>query len=358
MMNDMMSTLIDADDPPDHPMTSTTPRPRPDDVDDTSPSHNDDDETSMTSALEFLHHYDCLLHVLEFLPWEDLNSFAMTCTLGRDIRKDHWLDQTRCGTIRIEKSSRSTNDKTTLPKKKKANNTMEFMDKIRERRWSEAFCGQRTHLRLLNLPDMCRSDDQIDFNRIATLKEVTSLDCSMTSNHKERLKAAQMGFTEYIDKAFSIGLALSLIVPNLQQLDISRLPLTSISVGWLAETLPLKTLYWNKAFVWPINNDSCEHIRALKDIEGLFLDDSRLVFSKEDLLPSVLWNCVADNNRNLKRLSLRKVKWYRHSRFHPLPQTALMRLVRCTPNLEWFRSDLTRENVEILQKERPHITFC
>jgi hypothetical protein len=331
-------------------MTPTTTAPPSKNKNRTLPG--DDDRTStMAAALD----YDCLLHVLEFLSWEDLNSFAMTCRLGREIREDPWLDQTRCGTIRIEKSPQK---KTTAVSIAKSNNTMEFMDKIRERKWSEAFCGQRTHLRLLNLLDLCSSDDQIDFNRIATLKEVTSLDCSMTPDQKQRLKAAQTGFSEYIDKAFSIGLALSLIVPNLKNLDISRLPLTSISVGWLAETLPLKTLCWKKAFVWPINNESCEHIRALQHIENLSLDESRLIFSKEDLLPSVLWSCLADHNRNLRRLSIRKVKWLRHSRFHPLPQTALMRLVRCIPNLEWFRSDLTRENVEILQKERPNVTFC
>lgn len=39
------------------------------------------------------------------------------------------------------------------------------------------------------------------------------------------------------------------------------------------------------------------------------------------------------------------------------PQWALMRFVRRTPTLKWFRSDLTRENIELLQYERPDIEF-
>jgi hypothetical protein len=35
----------------------------------------------------------------------------------------------------------------------------------------------------------------------------------------------------------------------------------------------------------------------------------------------------------------------------------LIRFVRNAPNLRWFRSDLTPENVAMLKAERPDVTF-
>jgi hypothetical protein len=39
------------------------------------------------------------------------------------------------------------------------------------------------------------------------------------------------------------------------------------------------------------------------------------------------------------------------------PCLSRRKFVRCTPTLRWFRSDLTPENVVLLQAERPEITF-
>jgi hypothetical protein len=40
-----------------------------------------------------------------------------------------------------------------------------------------------------------------------------------------------------------------------------------------------------------------------------------------------------------------------------IPQAALINFIRRASNLQWFRSDLTPENVKILGNERPDITF-
>lgn len=41
-----------------------------------------------------------------------------------------------------------------------------------------------------------------------------------------------------------------------------------------------------------------------------------------------------------------------------MPQEALMKFVRHMPKLNWFRSDLTPENIVMLQAERPEVHFC
>jgi hypothetical protein len=40
-----------------------------------------------------------------------------------------------------------------------------------------------------------------------------------------------------------------------------------------------------------------------------------------------------------------------------LPQSAIIKFVRRAANLAWLRSDLTPENVAMLQRERPDVTF-
>ena len=302
----------------------------------------DDEDWTCSSSLWFLHNHDCLLPILEFLPWQDLNNFAISSKKCYQVRNHHWLDQTRSGTIQLGNS--------------RVSSAMEFMDRIRERHWSQAFCGRRTHLRLTGLTNLSSGSDEIDFNRIASLKEVTSLDCSIIPKQARRILTT---YVEYIDKAFSLGLALSLIVPNLREIDMSHVPLTSIAVAWLAENNPnLVIIRWNRSLIWPINNECCDHIKACQHLEELYLDDCRMLLSHEDLDPDLLWTCYSSSIKKLRRVSLRKAKWYRKGSFCPVPQEALLKFVRCTPSLKWFRSDLTIENVATLQKERPDLTFC
>ena len=41
----------------------------------------------------------------------------------------------------------------------------------------------------------------------------------------------------------------------------------------------------------------------------------------------------------------------------PVRQEMLIKMVRLHPTLRWLRSDLTKENIAMLQQERPEITF-
>ena len=58
------------------------------------------------------------------------------------------------------------------------------------------------------------------------------------------------------------------------------------------------------------------------------------------------------------------LNWYNEkSRFVIIGETkegqaSLMRFVRSAGKLKWFRSDLTDDNISILQNERPDVVFC
>jgi hypothetical protein len=58
----------------------------------------------------------------------------------------------------------------------------------------------------------------------------------------------------------------------------------------------------------------------------------------------------------LERLSIKDTT-YTYLNTLPVTQEMIVKLVRHTPTLRWLRSDLTEDNVAILQQERPDITF-
>ena len=52
-----------------------------------------------------------------------------------------------------------------------------------------------------------------------------------------------------------------------------------------------------------------------------------------------------------------EIRFSRHPRY-AIPQKALIKFIRNAPTtLRWFRSNLTTENIKMLQHERPEIEF-
>jgi hypothetical protein len=305
-----------------------------------------------------LHDHDCLLTILHFLSWKDLNIFSLTSRGCYKVRSHASLDQTRSGTISLGRGVSSA----------KA-----LMDKARKEHWSGTFCGNRTHLRLSNLTHLSSDIDPIDeafIDNISPLQQVTSLDCSMVppllplqcETDNERLRSNRRPwflapFEDYVDKGFAQGLTLSLLVPNLRSIDMSYLPLTMIGVAWLTENNPnLEVIRWNGSLIWPISNGSENHLEALKFLKEVYLDEARMIFCA-DLNEDSLWNSLLHHTHRLERVSLLGTRWYRKGQLAELSQDYLVKFVLGTPSLQWFRSDLTPENVELLKKERPGVIF-
>lgn len=281
------------------------------------------------------------------------------------MRSHRSLDQTRSGSISLGKG---------------VTNAKALMDKVRQQHWSDAFCGHRTHLRLSNLTYLSSDIDPIDdafVDTISPLRQVTSLDCSMVppplpqhlvcgedKDDDERLRRSSSRrpwflapFEDYVDKGFAQGLTLSLLVPNLRSIDMSYLPLTMVGVAWLTENNPnLEVIRWNHSLVWPISDDSENHLEALKYLKEVYLDEARMIFCA-DLNADSLWKSLLAHTRQLERVSLLGTLWYQGGELSELSQASLVKFVRGTPSLQWFRSDLTLQNVELLKRERPEVTF-
>jgi hypothetical protein len=90
-------------------------------------------------------------------------------------------------------------------------------------------------------------------------------------------------------------------------------------------------------------------------ITDLFNDDDEVLRGESS---SYIFHRYVDE---LERVSLRNAKYYvygdRVANAKDIPQRGLIKFVRRATHLRWFRSDLSPENVAMLQRERPHVTF-
>jgi hypothetical protein len=298
------------------------------------------------STLSLLHDHDCFLNILGFLSWEDLNTFSLTSKGCRQARCHSSLDQTRSGTIFLGNG---------------ASDTFEFIEKVSDKNWANAFSGDRTHLRLEGLPHLAPRIDAIDgpfIHKIAPLKEVKTLDCSVLETSRNQTWLLE--YAEYVDKGLAQGLVVSLLFPNIREINMNCLPLTTLGVALIAESnTALEVVRWQRSIIWPISNEAYTYMQAFRNIKEIHLDESRMVVTA-GLNAERLWAFLTDHNQDfLTKVSLRGTLVYRRNGiFSLISQEALMKFVRCARNLKWFRSDLTMDNVATLKKERPDITFC
>jgi hypothetical protein len=106
-------------------------------------------------------------------------------------------------------------------------------------------------------------------------------------------------------------------------------------------------------------------LMACQSLKEIYMADSIFFYALVDtIIRQGEWRyrdifCLRHCNAFLERVSLKNAKYCSFLEGHPqiFPQFGLVRFVRGTPSLRWFRSDLSPENVAILQAERPEVTF-
>lgn len=114
------------------------------------------------------------------------------------------------------------------------------------------------------------------------------------------------------------------------------------------------------------------HFRALTDLTVdnfcfentdasllLNFDFAFLNLGRDDTDKYILMECP-----QLQRLSMKGATWMHNFVWdrsrgtpEPIPQHMLIKMVRNHGALRWLRSDLTEQNVAMLQQERPEMTF-
>ena len=170
----------------------------------------------------------------------------------------------------------------------------------------------------------------------------------------------------------------SLILPNLRELDLSN----TCHYGHGSEKLRrffdncscLEKLTWtNINWLFGIATCGVNWMNCTSNLKELYMDDSVFFDSGNELMDGrmsdledeehagIFWfyECTS---KVLERVSIKNAKYVAREQNSfdelPIPQTALIKYVRNAPtSLRWFRSDLSDENIKMLQNERPDIEF-
>ena len=188
---------------------------------------------------------------------------------------------------------------------------------------------------------------------------ITSLDfCSSTT-----------ATTSFYSKEKSYVLKIiSYLLPSLREVDFTNMFVGPDVVELFFENCSCleKLTFKNKFF-------ACggSEFKDAKNLKQLYMDDSHFCTDERNCdAYSNLENEVVSNefllhdcsSKVLERVSMRNAKMYvngkKTSLIPAIPQKALMKFILNAPRtLRWFRSDLTPENIKIVQRERPDIEF-
>jgi hypothetical protein len=192
-----------------------------------------------------------------------------------------------------------------------------------------------------------------------TLQHVTVLDLSFPSNALKKGTEIPAGILNILGR----------MMPFLREINLSNASVSDSSfLYFVDECRTLENITWNNNHesTWILGNVfmRCNNLKELYMDDSIFFSATVVEAALEDegnRVCCILYRC----NTKLERVSLKNLKISDGHRFnttpHPLrnvSQAALVKFVRLTPSLRWFRSDLIPENVAVLQAERPEVTFA
>lgn len=301
---------------------------------------------------------DCVLHILSFLPVDDINTFAMISNRYRQIRRHTSLDQTRTATIICSRRKHTTSESlcTTLEAARRT------------------LSAHYTHLKVLGLETV--EDNRSGMVRvpIETLSNVAKLELALNPNEP-------ISGNRRISKTLFRILADTL--PNMKELVLSRVEIGDHYAGatpveGLAHldkvqhvgSSMLHLTGWNyrdARGLTELSLDGCCLFHLVKDplsrgVKSMLLDRYSNETPNANMIQNHFLFCHC---RHLQRLSIKGAIWvvstyinpFIRSQSEPIPQEMIIKMVRFHQTLRWLRSDLSEGNVAMLQQERPEITF-
>ncbi|CAB9506780.1 expressed unknown protein [Seminavis robusta] len=197
------------------------------------------------------------------------------------------------------------------------------------------------------------------------LQQITHMDLSSDNNSNNNNN------NSYPQVAPSIGRLMTQVVPNLQELDLSYNHVTTAVLADAARNCPkLERIHLQNGLAGGVASSTGIDWKNCHALKELLLDGTLLQASKREVTEMFqdADNVVACPLRycmeNLERVSLKGCRHYDRLPKNavdvvsePFTQLGLIKFVRNAPNLRWFRSDLTADNVKMLQQERPEVIF-
>jgi hypothetical protein len=274
---------------------------------------------------------DCIVHIMSYLFRDDMDTVAICNRTCREARNNEIFDQTRTGIIVVTENSSIDS----------INNA------ITNGGWNTIFSGNRTRLKIIGFERLQLVGIGDD---IAQLTGVTSLDLSLPDD----------GLDLEVDSRYVRKLIQ--MCPNVADIDLSHVKVShGVHVVWNA-CLNSTRVSWKGCRGLLVCGMSSRHA-------GMEVNLSDAVFRSGNLQRTAMTVYGTDDHDEstyllrycpeLRRLDIKNASWRCNGMNgrEDLPQDIIIKMVRHHPNLVWLRSDLTSENVAMLKRERPEITF-
>ena len=295
---------------------------------------------------------DCLVHILSYLNYETMNIVAVCSQACREARSNDSLNQTRTRTIVCSERATGRSIYNILC------------------RWTQGLAlGDRpVHLRIENAfnigPDpngRSVTPHEAAEAYFGMQNRVASVDLSIDPEHVAAGREVDNDSIECILHTCA----------DMRELDMSSVTVAdaySLFATLHLDCQDLKCLTWNNSDGVSLNGTDMR----FSQIVALSLDDScfRSPCQSVDATRQLFEQPIANDRRlehylirecsHLERLSIKNATWCLQENpleKFPVSQGMLIKMVRKHQTLQWLRSDLSAENVAMLQQERPEVTF-
>eukprot|EP00985_Skeletonema_marinoi_P000044 scaffold13_cov100-Skeletonema_marinoi.AAC.1 len=313
--------------------------------------------------------HDCRRNILSYIcPTELYASYAATSRLCHSDSLDAQLPQTKFGEFHV-----TGRGETEI-------NMESLLERISHASFLNAWQSPRSHMKIVSherdgavvttkVDDLTFEEMQVQASSLS-FGSITSLDLSVShcKHGGELNRVLPRGITWL----------LSTMMPNLVKLDLSNLHGGPIKEGdsiselalFNATNCPnLSKVVWNNRIGGGYFLRGRD-LKTLTNLRELWADNLLCDWRYDKLFAPLLSQFFDENsiiqrffffacNEKLERVSLLGGRYVKIGTNDAIkfPQMSLIRFVRNTPQLRWFRSDLAEENVRMLSEERPEITF-
>ena len=286
--------------------------------------------------------------ILQHLDDESLGNFASTSKQCCQDTKSDFLSQKRVAVINCS----STKSKTGIWSHPLVGMLVKIQ--VNASRFNDRF----NHVKVVNHGGLAKINnrDTKPITKRLSLPQVKLLDMSLP-------REAQFWSPEDRKIVPSVGRIWTHIMPKLEEVDLSYTHTTNATLSDLGNNCSkLAKIACENAIIEAslsgMDLDKCQ------TLQELYLDNCRWTISHREAqdmfvnseAASPLSKCL----EHLEKVSFKGAKYIDESRpedIRHFSQVGLMKFVRSAKKLLWFKSDLTMENIAILKKERPEITF-
>jgi hypothetical protein len=295
---------------------------------------------------------ESVVGILHFLHADDLASVAQVSRRFRSNTEDHTLPQNRTATLTCvsDQVDPITGTHSASP--------LNLLRKLHNKASSTLDLGRFNKVKIIGhnlLTEVSSAEVRAEWPNLFRLPHVLALDLSFPSDARREDTTLEV----------CIPVHLAMALPHLREIDLSSACVPEGALSWFAMCcVYLEKVTWNHHQENRIMSGRA--LVACRRLTEIHMDDSVFLYASE--LPAIQaeggdvgdYDILSACNRSLERVSIMNPTcspFLGQGPTHMSLRNGLINFVRNTSTLVWFRSDLSPEDVAMLQVVRPNVTF-